>query len=484
MKIRRKLRVCFALVMIFSLVLPAAACAPKQQAIVRVDQYDEAIQAARSWRGPVHPVAARAYNQGLEHYRAQRWSQAANLLAQAVEVGVANFPMRSDAMIYQADALQKAGKNLDAAAVARQCIAEYPGRWEARVILAEYWIWRENYANAQEQLAAAARIAPREPRILHALARVQLRQGMLIDAVETARAARAAQPDDSKAGELVAGIYLAHARHLESMADIDGALQHLFQAAAESPADGRPQIVIGRLLLVRGFPQAARQFTAAGRAKLPADAPLAAELFPSEEGEAGGDIYEFLRMGDFYLGRDQLDAAARHYRQGLAAEPNHPDVWFKLGMAQHQAGETLAARECLHALWLLDPDSEPTAELEKALELPPDPSQSDSPGFVVDSRVSGRREIGASPPDANPSFAPGARVYCAVTLGKPAGMQRVRWEVKGPTGNIVAAQEWPMTFFGRTAPLVLTGAWFTPGKYEVVWSTDGAVRAKDTFEIK
>jgi tetratricopeptide (TPR) repeat protein len=461
-----------------------AGCQKKGVQPAATAQYQEAIQAAKQWRGPVHPVAGKAYEQGLEAYRAADWDRAADLLGQSVQVGVTNFPMRPDAMIYQADALQKGGHFLDSATVARQAAEQYPRRWEPRVILAEYWLWRENYANAQQQLAAAARVAPRQPEVLGSLARVQWRQGSFIAAVETARAAVMAKPGDTDFIALLGDTLIAVAKFLEHEGDYDAALTNLFIARSVLPADPRPPLIISRILLIRNNRAATRRYIDEGLGHLPEGEPIPLGIFTFRTTESGGDTYEYLRMGEFYLGREQPENAAQQFEQALALDPTNAEAWSKLGLVQLVGmGDPLAARECLHALWLLDPSGEQAAALEAKLSFADQSPTVASPGFVKLATVAEERLVKGAPTE--PIELPaGARLFFNLTLSKAVGAFPVTWEVIGPNGQTAARQEWTMEFFGDDQTIVTTGAWNTPGSYEITWSTAGAVRAKLSFFLK
>ncbi len=474
-----------AVTLLLALAFGGVGCKKKSPKITPTvhGQYDDAIRAAKDWQGPINPAAGRLYEQGLEQYRAGNWDQAANLLGQAVDVGVTQFPMRPDAFIYQANALQKARKYLESAKVARQCIMEYPQRWEARVILAEYWLWRENYANAQQQLAAASRVAPHEPEVLAALARVQVFQGVLVAAVETARAARAARPDNEDLTALYAQVCLARGLHLEREGDLDAALTHYFLAASANEDDPTPLLSIGRVLLIRNRPTAARTYTAAGRAKLDEGKEIPFTAFAQPLTHSGDDVYEFLRMGDFYAGREQPEAAAQQYAQAVATEPRNLEGWQKLALLRHtQMQDETGARECLHALWLLTsgPESDAAVQLAKTLGVEPESIDESSPGFVLYAGVGTK----PTPTDQVADFPVGSRLYFNLTLGKPVGKQQIEWDVLGPNGDSVLSESWTQEFFGRDTPLVTTGTWYATGEYQVQWVTDGAVRAKKKFRLK
>jgi len=447
-------------------------------------QYQEAIQAARQWQGPVHPVAGRLYEQGLEQYRAKNFESAASLLDQAVEIGVTKFPMRADAMIYQANALQKIGKYLESAKVARECAAEYPARWESRVILAEYWIWRENYDNAQKQLAAAARVGPREPEVLAGLARVQLYRGAHAGAVETARSARLLRPEDEDLAELYFSVLLSHGNALEQEGDRQGALTQYFLAASLPQVGAElPHLRIARLLFVDGHDAAAERYRQLAVAQRDGEGASLADVFALPPANDGSDVFEYLRMGDFYAARERPDDAAQQFLQAVLVDSQNAEAWFKLGLARAtQLDDPPGARQCLYALSLL-PEAEEAQrkQLAEAIGEAPEKALEPSPGYVMTASVG---DSSSATGESSTEFPAGTRLYFNLILGHPAGVQQMKWTVTGPGGEDFVVESWRQEFFGENTVILMSGTWFTPGEYSVRWESDGAVRAEKTFVLK
>jgi tetratricopeptide (TPR) repeat protein len=461
-------------------------CTEKRPLAPAIDPYEEAIKSAREYQGPIHTVAKQYYEQGLERYRAGDWGQAATLFGQAAEAGVVNFPMRAEAMIYQAEALRKAKRLVESAQAARAAIRDYPDRWEPHVILAEYFVWRDNNEGAQQELDAAMRLAPDRPEVLKSLARVQLNRGLLLPALESARRARELSPNDADAKALLATVQTAQARIWEREGSFDAALTALFFAQTLAPTNPEPPLLIGRLLLEMGLPKAARRHTEAGRLLLADPGQPPREVFAIEAVGVDEDAGEYLRMADFYEKRQQADAAASQLEQALAVNCRLTEAWLRLGLLRaRETSDPTGARQCLHALWILAPGSAGAKELETALKLQDEAAQDPSPGFVA------RAQLGSAYNDRtrtvsgeNTVFAAGGRVYFTLVLRNAVGRHVVRWQVTDPNGKSEAEQVWDMEFFGRDLALVASGAWSLPGKYRSVWTMDDAVRSQLTFDLK
>lgn len=462
------------------------ACAEKSQKLTAVSQYKEALQAAKDYQGPVSPAARKLYEEGVEYYRAGHWAEAANLLSQARQVDVAHFPMRPEAMIYEAISLRKINQNREAAMIARQIIQEYPDRWEGHLILAQYWIWREEYDNAEKELVSASRLAPQQPDVMQSLAIVRLGQGMMMPALEAARGAYRLKPNDEDNRKLLTSVYLAYARNLERENDLSGAVTELFKAGSLVPQDPRPPLVLSRLLLRLNLPQAARRYALEGRKLLADPKQVPVEVFALEAtGEGEGDEFEYRRMADFYLVRNMPDVAAVQLEQALAVNPRQADVWLTLGMLRAKdLQEPVEALDCLHAMWILDPDNPGIAGLTAALSVTDEAVVEPSPGFVARAQVG----TGYNPNTHNATGnggdqTVGTRMYCSFVLDKAAGRHQIRWQVAGPDGETVADESWSMEFFGREFGFSETVVWYQPGEYRVIWSMDDAVRSQATFRL-
>ncbi len=464
----------------------AAACTEKRPVATTIDPFEEALRNAREYQGPVHTVAKQLYEQGLERYRAGDWAQAAAMFGQAADAGVVNFPLRPEALIYQAEALRKANRNVESAQAARAAIRDYPNRWEPHLILAEYYLWRDNNESAQQELTAALSLAPNRPEVLKTLARAQMNRGLLLPALESARRAYELNPSDADARELFASTQIAQARLWERERSFDEASTALFLAESLTPESPLPPLLIGRVLLELDLPKASRRYTEAGRNLAGGIEKIPREAFPVEAVGGEDDVSEYLRMADFYVQRRQSEAAASQLEQAVATNPKLPEAWHRLGMIRlRELGDSLGARECLHALWILDPDGPGAKELAAAMSLQDEPPLEPSPGFVLRAQTG----AGFSAPKREAtgeaaSFPVNTRVYFTLALRNAVGRHIVRWRLTDPEGRTAVDQTWNMEFFGRDVALVGVGLWAAPGPYVSVWTMDDATRSQKTIELK
>jgi tetratricopeptide (TPR) repeat protein len=353
-------------------------------------------------------------------------------------------------------------------------------------LLAEYYLWRDNNDAAERELAVALRLAPNRPEVLRITAKVNLNRGLLLPAIEAARAAMAASPGDRDAAELAARIYVAQARQAERSDSPDQALASLFAASALLPDSPLPPLLIGRVLLRVGLPRAARADIELGRRRLgdPSRAPQ--EAFAVEAISPEDDAATCLRMAEFYRERHQPDAAESQLALALAADCRLVEAWRMLGLLRaKELGDPIGARLCLSALWILDPEGPGARELEALLGLKDEPDAPPSPGYVVRAQIgAGYSAAKRAATDEAAAFPAGARLYFVLALGRAAGRHTVRWQALDGQGRAIGEQAWDAELFEREFAFVTTGAWGSPGRYEAVWSMDGAERKRLTFELK
>lgn len=462
------------------------ACAPQQTKVSTSGQYDEARRAAKSYHGPIHSAAKQLYDQGLAAYKAGRYAEAADLLGQAADVGVTNFPMRDDARVYQAYSLLKIRQHYEAFKVAEQAVHEYPQRWELRLIMIEFWLWRDRLDDAQRELSLALNVAPDEPEVVRMAVRILHYRGDLLTACEMARHLLILKPDNKTYRSLAAEVYVDYGLLVEREGDREAALTAYFAAASLDPNDPTPSLLIGRVLLAMNLVDASRRYTQAGRAKIKNPDDLRRDVFSLENYSDQVDADEHLRMADFYFGRDQAEMAAQELELALIADFRQLDVWKRLGLLHAQyLGDVLRARQCLHALWVLDAQGEAAAELQAALKLETQPPLPPSPGFIE------RTEEGlAFSPEqrkvtqSGPATAGLQRVYLTFVVNKAAGEHSIRLRVENPAGQPVVDERFVMEFFGNEIAIVRTGVWTTPGQYRVQWWMDDMERAKKNFVVQ
>jgi len=451
-----------------------------------IHQYDEAEQEAKGYGGPIHPVAKKLYEQGLAAYRQQHWAEAADYFGQAADVGVTNFPQRPDAFVYQALALQKNNAQYEAYKVAKAAAQEYPARWELRLILADYYVGREMPEQAQNELSTALRLNPNQPDVLRAQAQLQLRRGNFLSAEELARRTVMLDRDNPRYRRLAADVYLESGMYLENGGDKTGALAAYYAAAGYSSYDPTPFLLTGRVLLGLGYPVAARRYIAWGRQFIKNPAELRREIFITQSLDVETNADEHRRMADFYLSRGQDEAGAQELELALAADPWSPPDWLRLGkLYAAQLASEPQARQCLFALWVLEPESKSTADLAATLKLPNEPDKEPSPGFVVRAEIgSGYEARSFRVLNAATVFPAGNRVFLSLVLGNAYGKKRIRLLVQDPNGKTAVDEETEMEFFGFDFGMVRTGTWNFPGQWTASWLMDDAPRATLTFTLQ
>lgn len=463
-----------------------AGCASQKQSVQATSQYDEARRAAQNYSGPVHGVAMRLYEQGMASYQSGRYAEAADLLGQAADVGVTNFPMRPDARIYQAMSLLKLRKYFEAYKIAHKASEQYPERWELRLIMVEYWLWRENAEQAGREMTVALGQAPEQPAVLVVAARVLRYRGDFLGAAEVGRMAVYLEPNKQSYRRLLADIYLDLGMQMEQQGNLEWALSEYFAAASYMPEDPTPPILIGRILLALSMPAAARRYTIAGRDKVETTADLRRDVFFTDLTEGDIDAEEHRRMAEFYFGRDQAEMAAQELELSLAAAPDQADAWHRLGMLHAETlGDRLRARQCLHALWVLDREGDLAAKLEQALKLNAEPPINQSPGFIISAESGAGYDFRSRRvTDAGQPIPLGKRAYLTFVLGGVAGRHDVRVRIDGPDGNALVDERFTVEFFGKDFAIVRTGSWAKPGQYQVHWWLDGVERAGCTFVLQ
>lgn len=462
------------------------SCAQQQTNVSTSGQYDEARRAAQRYHGPIHAAAKRLYDQGLAAYQAGQYAEAADLLGQAADVGVTNFPMRDDARVFQAYSLLKIRQHYEAYKVADQAVREYPQRWELRLIIIEFWLWRDRLNDVQRELNKALAVAPNEPEVVRMAVRFLHYRGDLLAAGEMARHLLILKPDNKTYRRLAAEVYADYGLLVEREGDREAALTAYFAAASLAPNDPTPPLLIGRVLLAMNLVESSRRYTQIGRAKIKDPDELRRDVFSLENFTDQIDADEHMRMADFYFGRDQAEMAAQELELALVADFRQADVWRRLGMLHAQyLGDTLRARQCLHALWVLDADQEAAAELQAALKMSIEQPLSPSAGFVV------RTEEGLAfsaeqrrVTQTGPAAAGRQRVYLTFVINKAVGEHTIRLRVENPAGLSVVDERFVMEFFGKEIAIVRTGVWTTPGRYRVQWWMNGMERAAMNFIVQ
>lgn len=473
----------------FIICLCAALSACHRQAtptVMSAAQYQDAKISANASQGPINPGAKNLYDQAMELYRVGNFGQAADMLGQAAQLGSGTPLLRSNALVYQADALRNADRCTEVFPVGRQVIAEFPERWEAYLIVADCYLQRDEYEKARQVMLDCLKVAPETPEAANGLAGVERHLGDYPAAVEHSRLAyRLSGKDEHRL--LLAENYLELGRQREKDNDRDCALTAYFIARELNQNDPLPEILIGRILLNLDFLGAARKTVEAGRAKLRDAAAVPKEAFMlNSTAPANGNMEEFVHMAEFYSGREQFLEAAQQLEYALNTDPRRPELWLKLGcLRAEKLRDPLGGKECLHALWVLDGQGERVDQLTMALALTAAEPPETSPGFTLHAEVG--TEYNQAERTINPASGPmpcGRRIYFALRLGKAGGEHRLQWQVRGPDGKPLEDLQWSMTFFGGDFSLLESGMWYNPGMYEVTWLMDGAVRSRQTFELR
>jgi len=477
----------FLLLFLLGSFIGPLGCRRQTQPTVLSDaQYQDAKKAANGLEGPISPGAKKLYEQAMDLYRTGEFDQAANLLGQAAQLGRGAPTLRSNALVYQADALRNADRCPDAIPAARQAIAEFPERWEAYLVLADCYLHHDEDEKARRVLVDCLKVAPELPEAAIGLAKVERRLGDMLGALEHTRLAyRLSGKEEHR--RLLSESYLALGRQKEKDNDHAGAATAYSVARELNPADPLPAILLGRIVLHWDHLGEARKLVAAGREVLQVPARIPDEAFlPTQAVPANCDIDEFVHMAEFYQARDQYLEAAQQLEYALSFEPRRPELWWQLGMlrAEHLS-DPLGGKECLHALWLLDGESERIQRLAMALNLTAAEPPEANPGFTIQAGVGMEYDPAAQTvKQAEGALPCGRRIYFCLRLGKAGGEHRVQWQIRGPDGKLLEDLEWSMTFFGRDFSLLESGLWYNPGMYEVIWLMDGAVRSRQSFELR
>ena len=466
--------------------LLSAACTTAQPSPQVAHQYDQAREAARTDAGPVNVAAQRLYEAGQRSYQAGAWAEAADLFAQAADVGVIHFPQRADALIFECLSLMHGKKYQDAYKVATQAVQDYPERWELRVILVEYLLYRERPDLARDQLQTALRLAPYQPGVLRAAAKMALTDNDLAAAEQYARQAFSQAPEDPSYRKLLADVDLQRAKALLEHEDYDPdeVLGLLFGAATHDPKNPEPPFLLGRVAIALGEVEPARRWAARGRALLSEQTQAPHEALVVAYGVARGTPGSHRHNAEEYLRQGKPALAAQELEQELLLVPENTGVWRQLGLLALDLDDEQRATECLYSLWVLEGNGNEAVELEQALQLTLSEAPA-SPGFVE------RAEIGAGwNADANQvtgaaaEFPANQRVYLTLVLANAVGRRQVRLVLTDPRGHRVIDETLEMEFFGVEFALVRSGAWSAPGDWKVEWTMDGAPRANTGFRLR
>ncbi len=464
----------------------ALSCASAPPVPPPTQQFEQARQAARNDPGPVNAAARRLFEEGVRSYQAGAWAEAADLFGQAADVGIIHFPQRPDARVYQCLSLMHLQRFQDAYKIASEATQEYPDRWELRLVLVEYLLYRERPDMAREQLNAAYHLAPFQPEVLRAQVKTALAENDLVAAEEFARLTFSQQPDNPLYRQLLADICLQRAKALmqQESADVDQTLGLLFEAATHDPKNPDPPFLLGRLAISLNEIEAARRFAARGRTLLSDQTKPPREALFVDDESSGGAPGVHHRKAEEYLREGQPAFAAEELERELSVSPENTVIWAKLGALAAELDDEQRALECLYALWVLQGNSDYAVELEQTLQLS-FAERPASPGFVV------RSEVGTAWDTENNKmtsrgneFAANQRVYFSLVLGNAVGRHQICLVVTDPTGHRAIDETVDVEFFGVEFALLRSGSWFTVGEWKVEWTMDGAPRANTSFRLR
>lgn len=436
------------------------------------------------YSGPVNPAAKRLFEEGMRAYQAEQWGDAAVLFGQAADVGVRNFPLRPEAKIYQCLALLHAKKYNEAYKVAYVAVQDYPSRWELRLVLVEYLLYRQKPDIAAQEVNVALRMAPNQPEVLRAAARTARAGGDLLLAEEYARHAVAIKPDNPSHRALLGLIYTERGRALLAQNDLEASLTTLFGAATYAPESPDPPVLIGKLMLALGRTASARSYALAGRQLVDDPAKISRMAFFVQPLGRRVEPQVHLQLAERHLQQNEPEFAAQEYELAVASGAHDAETWHKLGLLSVRLENNERARQCLYALWLLEGNSQLAGQLEQAIGAP-EPGSPPSPGFVERAEIGTAYDAAARRiTDAGREIPLNTRVYLTMVFANAVGRHRVRLRVEDPSGMAAIDETMEMEFYGREFSLVRTGTWVVPGVWKATWWMDGAQRSTGTFRLR
>jgi tetratricopeptide (TPR) repeat protein len=336
--------------------------------LIRSKSLDDGLADLR-WYTQKHPKDAR----GLYELAIGETVRVPDQALQHLDQALATDPKFNAARFARAVLYYEKGRTEDSIADLKLVLAKEPDNFRALDVLGQDYTRLERYPEAAEVLDRAAKLAPKDTKILTHYAHLLTRMGRKEEAAKVLADFRAFAPEEGRRPNQGLFDYLnlspekQYAKYMENLqrnigirpddpklrlqlgktylqqGKPDPALE-AFRAARKLTSDPDILAACGKALLDDGQYAASREFLEPAVAANPAAADLRLDLaiavFNSAGPEAGltilGETSPAQRQGDYFLLRAQiLDAmnkpeeAAEALNRGLATAPTRPDLYYQ-----------------------------------------------------------------------------------------------------------------------------------------------------------